>query len=345
MNKKQGFIELCMRYYHLMLTAVAILVALGGYALLVMPKQEFPETTIRQGLIVAVYPGATPEEVEEQVAKPLEEFVFTYPEVKKHKTTSTSSDDMLIMQVELNDDVHNKDEVWSKIKHGLGTLKPRLPLGVLALQAMDDFGDTSALLIAIESEDKTYRELENYLTDLEGWLRAIESASNLRRYELQKEQISIYLDDDRIVAYGLNVNQLRLKLFAEGLTTGGAHIESDLVLSIIIVVAVMLLLFSLRSAIVAAISIPVAIAITLAIMFFTGIPLNTVTLAALIVVLGMIVDNSIIVIDAYQEYLDKGYSRWHATIKSAKDYFAPILLATACICIIFFPPFVGYERY
>lgn len=249
------------------------------------------------------------------------------------------------MQVELNDDVHNKDEVWSKIKHGLGTLKPRLPLGVLALQAMDDFGDTSALLIAIESEDKTYRELENYLTDLEGWLRAIESGSNLRRYELQKEQISIYLDDDRIVAYGLNVNQLRLKLFAEGLTTGGAHIESDLVLSIIIVVAVMLLLFSLRSAIVAAISIPVAIAITLAIMFFTGIPLNTVTLAALIVVLGMIVDNSIIVIDAYQEYLDKGYSRWHATIKSAKDYFAPILLATACICIIFFPPFVGYERY
>lgn len=451
-KQKQGFIELCMRYYHLMLTAVIAFVGLGIYGLWVMPKQEFPTVQIGQGLIVAVYPGATPLQIEEQVAKPLEEFVFTYKEVKKRKTTSTASDGLLIMQVELNGDVENKSEVWNKIKHGLTTLKPELPQGVLALRAMDDFGDTSALLITLESQDKTYRELEGYLGELEGRLRGIESVSNLRRYGLQKEQISIYLDHDKVVSYGLNLNQLRLQLYTEGLTTGGAHIKSeeqklpiyvssaysneleianhiiqsdaqgnvvrikdvaevvreypqassyiknngkraivlsmemrdgyniveygaevdkvlrayeeelpesvrmqriadqpkvvgdsvasflkDLVLAIVIVVGVMLLLFSLRSAIVAGISIPVSIAISIAIMYFTGIPLNTVTLAALIVVLGMIVDNSIIVIDAYQEFLDKGYSRWHATIKSAKDYFAPIFLATACICIIFFP--------
>lgn len=72
-------------------------------------------------------------------------------------------------------------------------------------------------------------------------------------------------------------------------------------------------------------------------MYACGIPLNTVTLAALIVVLGMIVDNSIIVIDAYLEYLDKGYSRWYAAVYSAKNYFNSILLATLCICVIFFP--------
>ena len=70
-------------------------------------------------------------------------------------------------------------------------------------------------------------------------------------------------------------------------------------------------------------------------MYACGIPLNTVTLAALIVVLGMIVDNSIIVIDAYLEYLDKGYSRWYAAVYSAKNYFNSILLATLCICVIF----------
>ncbi|MDO4757254.1 MAG: efflux RND transporter permease subunit, partial [Parabacteroides sp.] len=66
-------------------------------------------------------------------------------------------------------------------------------------------------------------------------------------------------------------------------------------------------------------------------------PLNTITLACLIVVLGMIVDNSIIVIDGYLEYLGKGMSRREAAAKSVEQYFWPMMLATICICAIFYP--------
>ncbi|MBO1700148.1 efflux RND transporter permease subunit, partial [[Clostridium] symbiosum] len=69
--------------------------------------------------------------------------------------------------------------------------------------ANDDFGDTSALLITLESEDKTYRELQRYMETLEDRLRRIESVSNLRRYGVQNEQISVYLDPDKLAAYGL----------------------------------------------------------------------------------------------------------------------------------------------
>ena len=68
-----------------------------------------------------------------------------------------------------------------------------------------------------------------------------------------------------------------------------------------------------------------------------GIELNTVTLAALIVVLGMVVDNSIVVIDGYLEYLGKGYEPKRAAIDSAKQYFMPMMLATLCISVIFIP--------
>ena len=111
----------------------------------------------------------------------------------------------------------------------------------------------------------------------------------------------------------------------------------DLFVSIVVVILVMMVLFPFRSALVAATSIPISVFISIGVMYACGIPLNTVTLAALIVVLGMIVDNSIIVIDAYLEYLDKGYSRWYAAVYSAKNYFNSILLATLCICVIFFP--------
>ena len=99
----------------------------------------------------------------------------------------------------------------------------------------------------------------------------------------------------------------------------------------------MMLLFPLRSAIVAAITIPLSTFISVGIMYLFGIPLNTVTLAALVVVLGMIVDNSIVVIDGYLDYLGRGHSRWFAAVESAREFFPSLLLATVCICMIFYP--------
>ena len=111
----------------------------------------------------------------------------------------------------------------------------------------------------------------------------------------------------------------------------------DLFIAMIIIILVMMVLFPLRSAIVAAITIPLSTFVSVSIMFIAGIELNIVTLAALIVVLGMIVDNSIVVIDGYLEYLNKGYEPKQAAIDSAKQYFMPMMLATICICAIFFP--------
>lgn len=111
----------------------------------------------------------------------------------------------------------------------------------------------------------------------------------------------------------------------------------DLVWAIIIVIVVLIVLFPLRSALVSATMIPITIFIAVGIMFLCNIPLNTVTLAALIVILGMVGDNSIVVIDAYLEYLNKGMSRWHAACLSAKNYAGSIFIATLSICIVFFP--------
>ena len=208
MKERSGLIALAMKYNKIVLLLIGILVICGVFALYKIPKQEFPIFTIRQGVVVAAYPGATSGEVEEQVAKPLEKFLFTYKEVKKSKTYSKSRDGMVYVFVELNDEVNNKDEVWSKIKHGLSNFKAQLPSGVLALVANDDFGDTSALLIALESNTKTYRQLQDYLESLEERLRTIESVSNLRRYGLQNEQLSVYVDKEKIANYGINIYTL-----------------------------------------------------------------------------------------------------------------------------------------
>ena len=178
-EKKMSLQEWSMHYRQIIILLVSCLVALGIYGLANINKNEFPDFTIRQGIVVAVYPGVTAQEMEEQVTKPLEKYIFQYREVKKEKTVSYSKDGMCIIQVELNDDLTNKDEFWSKFKHGVQGFQSKLPSGVLAIVVNDDFGDTSALLLAMESKDKTYRELNNYMNTLIDSLRMIKSVGKM----------------------------------------------------------------------------------------------------------------------------------------------------------------------
>ena len=111
----------------------------------------------------------------------------------------------------------------------------------------------------------------------------------------------------------------------------------ELLIAILAVVIVVVLLLPLRVALVAASTIPITIFISLGLFYAFGIELNTVTLAALIVTLGMIVDNSIVIIDSYLEMLGEGMSRWHASIQSTTHFLKSIFSATLAISITFFP--------
>lgn len=220
-QKKRNAVEWAMHYRQIIILVVCCLVALGIYSLPEMRKNEFPDFTVRQGLVVAVAPGNTSEEMIEQVTKPLEDYIFSYKEVKKEKSFSTNRDGITYIQVELNDDINNKDEFWSKFKHGISSFRAQLPSNVLAVQVLDDFGDTSALLITMESTDKTYRELKTYMDELQDKLRTIKNVGRMSVYGMQKEQISVILDHEKLSQYALNDQILAAKLFTKGFASTG----------------------------------------------------------------------------------------------------------------------------
>ena len=158
--------------------------------------------------------------------------------------------------------------------------------------------------------------------------------------------------DNNIVAFGRDVDDV-LSEFRQTLP-GSVHVSKitdqphvvgssvlsflrDLVISMLVVILVMLMLFPMKSALIASSGVPVCTAVALAIMFLTGIDLNTVSLAALIVVLGMIVDDSIINMDGYMDKLGRGMGRIEAACASAKELFMPMFTATFAISVMFFP--------
>ncbi len=451
-HKKTGFIEAAMRNRNIVILIAVLFMLVGAIALKKMARNEFPEFTIRQGVIVGVYPGATSAEVESQLTTVVENYIFGYSEVKKAKTYSYSREGIMYIFVELNDDVKNADQFWSKLKHGLAEMKATLPTGVLALVANSDFGDTSALLITMSSDTKSYKDLEQELKKLETECRKIPATSKIKHYGLQKEQIYVnvkpemlneyniksisllgsYLPNgmvnyagtlkdgkydlavhlptnfesekdlaDQIVYSDPNGNVVRLKNIAtierryedpdnyirqngkktillslemqkgNNIVEYGADVDKaidifkkhtsseievakiselpkyvdesvsnfmhEFLIAIIAVILVTMLLLPLRVASVAGITVPIAVLITLAFLYFFGVELHTVSLAGLILVLGMIVDNSIVVIDNHVEKIDHRISPWHAAIKSAKELLTPIITATLAIMAAYIP--------
>lgn len=115
------------------------------------------------------------------------------------------------------------------------------------------------------------------------------------------------------------------------------HFLREFLIAIIAVIVIVILLLPFRIAAVSAIAIPITVAVTFAVLNLIGVELHQVSLAALIVVLGMVVDDAIVVADNYVELLDQGESRWTAAWRSAHDLVIPILTATVTIIAAFMP--------
>ncbi len=449
-----NFTRYTMRNYKLVVFFMLLLISGGLASLWMMPKQEFPEFKMAIGMVVAVYPGASAEEIDKQVTSRLEEYLVSFPEVDPAEMDATSSDGMCIIKTKLNDEgTKDPNAVWGRIRDGLPLLqKTVLPTGVLGVAVLDRFGDAAAELIALDSKDKSYRELDEYASKLKSKLQGVKDITNLRKQGVLHEQISIYLDKERMVRFGVSSTMINALLTMQGLTTGGAHIDTDkadmpiyvtsnyltereladqiilndptgkivrlkdvarvvreypevksyitnngnravlvcmemksggdiisfgndvdqkveefkntlppginvthianqpkvvkdaiigffgdFIEAIIIVLIVMILLFPIKSALVAGISIPVTVAISIGALNLFDIPLSTLTLASLTVALGMVVDDTIIVIDAHQKMQQEGHSRWYASVMSAYKFFPSICVATMSICFVILP--------
>lgn len=447
-----AWVRWAVREKKLMYLLVAAISISGLICLKYMNKDEFPTFQIKQGLVAGVYPGATAAEVEEQLAKPLEEALFSFKEIERNSLKTVCKDGMCYIYVDLNCQQDMKDEVWSKIKLGLQARKLTLPTGVLAVAVLDDFSNTSSLLISLESSDKSYSELQDYADELCAGLRKIPKLASATVVGSQSEEIAVTLDRGKLSSYGIDPTSIMLGYtastldlpsgnFATDYTNSPIHIADgtsgereiaerivysdpsgnvirlkdiasitrrckepetivsfnghncliisvemrpdnnivafgedvdavlkefeaglpdsvtvsrvtdqpkvversvysflrDLLISMLVVILVMVLLFPIRSALIASSGVPVCTAVALAIMYIAHIDLNTVTLGALITCLGMIVDDSIITIDGYMDKLHKGFRKVDAACASAKELFMPTFIATAAICMMFFP--------
>jgi multidrug efflux pump subunit AcrB len=448
-----NFVKASLKYKQVTLSVLLLMFAFGVNSLLNMPRREDPKITIPGGLVIAYFPGADAAQVEDQVTRKLEEYLFQYEEVQKDKTYSVTTDGMVVVHLWLVDNVSKPDIFWSKLRHQMLVVKALdLPQGVKGPIINSDFGDTESLVIGIESDDAGYTLMKEYISKLEDQLRTIKAVAKIKRIGEQKEQINITFNSEKLSQYDISLLQVVKILQSQNVinptgdiktennitplyTNGYYNTENDIknqiigasktgaivrlgdianfsrsysdpaskitingtsaillaiqmyegrnvvksgkeidkmlaefaarlpgniklttivnqpqivdrnisqflrefLLAIISVIIVVLLLLPFPIAAVAATAIPMTISVTFALMHVFGIELQQVSLASLIVVLGMVVDDAIVIADNYVELLDRGNDRWTAAWRSATDLVVPVLTATITIIGSFLP--------
>ncbi|HEX8945881.1 MAG TPA: efflux RND transporter permease subunit [Gemmatimonadaceae bacterium] len=436
----------------LVLTGFAVL--LGLRALFTMPRREDPKITIRTGLVLARYPGASAAQVEEQVTRKIEERLFRHEEVRKLKTFSTSRDGVVVVNVELEEWVKDPDRFWAMLRHDMNELHAtELPPSVQGPIVNSNFGDVVAMLLAVRGPHYGPRELREYLDKIDDAIRTIPEVSKINRLGEQREELRVSTTNGRLAGFGMTPLQVadairsrnavvdagtidagdggRVPIAANSLLASEdalsrllvgtsrdgrpvhlgdfaaverqyadpqfavrvdgestvllavemqeghnivkfgdevrekiaqlrATLPPDLVIqpiadqpehvqrrmiefgrefliTLAAVILVTVILLPLRVAAIAAVAIPITVAITVSILNAVGIELHQVTFAGLVVALGIVVDDAIVVVDNYVEKLDHGMSRLEAAWRSPTELAVPVLAATLTIVASFLP--------
>ena len=420
-----------------------------------MPRRSDPDITVREGLVICLYPGAKAVQVEEQVTKQLEDKLFSYAEVKKDETYSNSYDNLVVITVELEDWVSDPDLFWERLGQGMFQLsKMSLPDGVIGPIVDSDFGDVVALLIGVESENYSYGEIQEYIGIIETALRRIPATSKIDKLGYWSDEIQVSASSEQIAQYGVQLTDVieilksqntiqyagyvesdysKVNLHASGLynnieelkdqqigeTPDGSIIRlkdiasierkkqkpsqyiringkesntmlvsvqmqkgyniveygkkvdeaieecrellpsdisitiindqpttvknavndfmQEFLIAVLAVILVIMLLLPFNIALIAAFSIPISIGMTFTFLNLMGYELQQVSLASLIVVLGMVVDNAVVVIDNYVAKLDEGMKRFEAAWRAATEFSIPLFSSTLTIIMAFLP--------
>jgi len=430
--------------------------AAGVAAYLSMGRAEDPTFTVKTGVVSAVWPGATPEEMQQFVAQRIEEKLRETPDLDFLQTYCIS--DRMLTVVQLKDSARGEAaaEAWYQVRKKLNDIRPQLPSGVLGPQVNDEYGDVYSAIYAFTGEAYSFAELKRICEMLRTRLLRLADVEKVDILGAQQEQIvlefshrklatlgitpqrifesverqgamlragSIDTDSDRIhirvsrevagidqlaaipieaagrivrlgdvvevtrgyenpplymtryngsPSLGLGVamrrggNVLELGralqaemeswkgLIPEGVQVGTVAFQPHVVEesvgeflksffeALLIVLVVSFLSLGLRTGVVVALSVPLVLAISLVIMNAIGMNLDRITLGALILALGLLVDDAIIAVEMMAVKMEEGWNRIDAAAFAWTSTAFPMLSGTLITIAGFLP--VGFAN-
>lgn len=175
----------------------------GAAAFFELGRLEDPAFTIKDAMVVTSYPGATPQQVEEEVTYPLEKAIQQLTYVDEVNSISSRGLSQITVSMKNNYGPDDLPQIWDELRRKVNDLKGQLPPGVNDPQVIDDFGDVYGILLAVTGDGYSYKELLDYVDYLRRELELIDGVSKVSVSGQQQEQVFIEISMKRLSSLGL----------------------------------------------------------------------------------------------------------------------------------------------
>ena len=449
--KKFNLADWALRHKSIIYYFIAVLLTFGIFSFTHMGRMEDPDFTMRTMVVGVSWPGASPQQMSDQVTDKLEEKLRDLPGVDYTKSFTDGSKSVIYINLKEDLPSNKIRPAWEEARNMINDEWKSLPSGVQGPSINDRFDDVYGTIYALSGDEFSYEEKRQQAENLKRQLLSVPNVKKITLIGVQEKSLDVTINKDKLASYQVSTQQLLTALkqqsamvpagmvntdtnnvylringvfdsvdavknmpirinnqtirlgdiadvtmtykdpsspqfYYEGkpaigiaisMDAGANNIEfgnaidtklkelkttipaglnldqvsnqphivkesiGDFSQSLFEAIAIVLLVsfasLGIRTGIVVALTIPVVVSTTFILMYENGIYLHKVSLGALILALGLLVDDAIIVVEMMSVKLEEGFNHWRAATFAYESTAFPMLSGTLITCAGFLP--------
>ncbi|AOF84626.1 acrB/AcrD/AcrF family protein [Hydrogenophaga sp. RAC07] len=185
-----------------------VLMLLGVAAYFQLGQDEDPPFTFRAMVVRAYWPGATAEQVAEQVADRIEKTLQEVPYADKIRSYSKPGETLVIFQLKDSSPAAEVPQIWYTARKKIGDMQATLPQGVVGPFFNDEFGDVFGVIYALQGDGFSYADKKQVADNVRQQLLRVPDVSKVELFGAQDEKLFIEISQKRLAVLGLNLQQV-----------------------------------------------------------------------------------------------------------------------------------------
>lgn len=204
---------------------LTLLLLLGGvFSFFNIGKLEDPEYTIKQAIISTSYPGASPEQVEEEVSLAIEEAVQRLPYIDHVKSISSAGHSLVEVNVKSIYRSEQIPQIWDELRRRVKDAQLSFPPGVYEPIVSDDFGDVFGVLMAVTGDDFSHKELKDFTKYLKRELTVVPGVGKVSVQGEQSEAVILEISQSKLATLGIPPNIIANTLNAQNFVSSAGTV-------------------------------------------------------------------------------------------------------------------------
>ena len=207
---------------------MVVLMLLGVAAYFQLGQDEDPPFTFRAMVVRTYWPGATAQQVAEQVTDKLERTLQEVPYADKIRSYSKPGESQIIFQIKDSSKPGDVPQVWYAVRKKIGDIRYTLPQGVQGPFFNDDFGDVYGVIYAIDAPGFSPAEVKKFADDVRQQLLYVPDVAKVEQFGVQDEKIFIEIPQKRLAQMGLDLNAVLAQIGQENAVENAGMVQAPL---------------------------------------------------------------------------------------------------------------------